>query len=614
MAKSGYQGAGGAYYGEDYGYGDPTGGGYPVPYGSYAEFGHGDGGEYGDNSATGGSGNGGTSAGMSEIGMGSIHLEGAYGYDGVSNVCFDSLEETVWVGSAGGTVYQQVCPTLEGYGYITAHEGPVISMASLGHGVASLSVGQFCVHTSGCGPRVTYLDSVGDLGDFSYQHWNHRAILGRHGGGIFVYDVAKGRRGEEYQSGHGVGGLSGPLARGQLAAASPDGYLTLLDIRQGKMASIADMKVYPHGFQGLDCSDNLVATTGYGGRPERPVLEPVVRVFDVRMGLRILSTLPCSSGPTALKFHPKLNSSLLVCSSNGMFSLMEASGMDGAAQSSYYVDMKGDSVVDCDVSATGDCFIFAGMQGFLSMWSQNKNTFCSSGGIHPEYPSEYDRSIIPQMDETCSFSQIPVYVCPDGMQFASAVSEKEVMSVGLPPRVVDSSLLNTGKVSDFVTYIKNPKFDSNKPPGAAAAAISAVRNKRVQHRRTGRETVVAIDERAKRRAKEGGIVLPKKFRKVFIRHQTGTRFEEFDFKAYNETQFSGLENGLANCYTNALFQVLYFTRALRDFVVQHTIDSNEEFSLLGELSFLFRMLGTAGGEICQVGFYTLLYHFIQIEM
>lgn len=40
-----------------------------------------------------------------------------------------------------------------------------------------------------------------------------------------------------------------------------------------------------------------------------------------------------------------------------------------------------------------------------------------------------------------------------------------------------------------------------------------------------------------------------------IKQQTGVKFEEFDFSYYNRTPFTGLENDLANCYTNALLQV-----------------------------------------------------------
>lgn len=70
-------------------------------------------------------------------------------------------------------------------------------------------------------------------------------------------------------------------------------------------------------------------------------------------------------------------------------------------------------------------------------------------------------------------------------------------------------------------------------------------------------------ERAKRRAAAGGVVLPAKYHRMQIKQQTGTKFEEFDFSFHNRTRFAGLENGIANCYTNALWQVLYFIPAMR---------------------------------------------------
>jgi hypothetical protein len=62
-------------------------------------------------------------------------------------------------------------------------------------------------------------------------------------------------------------------------------------------------------------------------------------------------------------------------------------------------------------------------------------------------------------------------------------------------------------------------------------------------------------ERARRRAAAGGIMLPGRYKRVQIKQQQGLRFEEFDFSYYNRTPFTGLENDLANCYTNALLQV-----------------------------------------------------------
>jgi hypothetical protein len=43
-------------------------------------------------------------------------------------------------------------------------------------------------------------------------------------------------------------------------------------------------------------------------------------------------------------------------------------------------------------------------------------------------------------------------------------------------------------------------------------------------------------ERRRRRARDGGAVLPVRYRRVVIKGQSGTRFEDFDFSYYNRTR------------------------------------------------------------------------------
>ena len=58
--------------------------------------------------------------------------------------------------------------------------------------------------------------------------------------------------------------------------------------------------------------------------------------------------------------------------------------------------------------------------------------------------------------------------------------------------------------------------------------------------------------------------LPARYRRLQIGQQTGANgVWDYDFSVHNPTTFAGLENGIANCYTNPLWQVLNFIPELR---------------------------------------------------
>ena len=57
-----------------------------------------------------------------------------------------------------------------------------------------------------------------------------------------------------------------------------------------------------------------------------------MQVYDLRSVPRMTSSFVFNSGPTLLRFHPKLSSTLLVASARGVFTLADA---NGAAYSRY---------------------------------------------------------------------------------------------------------------------------------------------------------------------------------------------------------------------------------------------------------------------------------------
>ncbi len=65
-------------------------------------------------------------------------------------------------------------------------------------------------------------------------------------------------------------------------------------------------------------------------------------------------------------------------------------------------------------------------------------------------------------------------------------------------------------------------------------------------------------------------------------------YSSFDFSAYNQTQFTGLDNLLPNSYCNAVLQMLYFIPALRAYMLNHICAKDNCLSC--QMGFLFRMV------------------------
>lgn len=521
--------------------------------------------------------------------------------DAITCLRFDPHDEALWLGTAAGDLINSALPDLSLYASISCHEEPILNLRSSGQSCVSISPSRLCLHLSGCAPRLDFQVPEQDLSAVEFEDGRHRVLLGRAQGGITSFDLVTGRPGFSLDTkGKGVVALAGPLARARVAVGTMDGHVSLCDTRTGRSVE-ATLSAHPAGFAAFDAAGDLIATAGFIERYGRLSLEPVVKLFDVRMGLRMLTAVPFAGGAAALRFNPAYPSTLTIVSGTGMFSVSEVGGYVGHTET-HAIHTEGDAIMAVDASPSGTCLAFGSSSGYAHFWSSTMEPMASLVGEILVEPDDNASSQHPtwMLGEDEPFSKVPTYYAPDGGPLASDVNPNAVMNVGMAPRIIDKALLASGKCSDFVTYIPNFKKTNDMGPGRAAAAIAPLQNNRQQAKLTVQSAAAERAARAARRAAEGGIVLPECYRRVTIKKQTGAKFEEFDFSYYNKTPFPGLENGIANCYVNALLQVLFFTSGVRRIALRHSPDPNSEFSLLGELSLLFRMLLTAKGHVCQV--------------
>ncbi|KAL4432378.1 hypothetical protein ABPG77_001677 [Micractinium sp. CCAP 211/92] len=515
--------------------------------------------------------------------------------DPVTVLAFDALEEGLWAGTDGGVVAELVCPALDRYCSVPAG-GPVVDLCSLGESVVSLSAYELTVNASGGAPRLSWADDVGDLAAMALETRSTRMVLGRAGGGLTLFDLKLGKPvGSVDTGGRGVVALCGPTSRGALVMGSSDGYLTLLDPRSGYKPE-QSLLANAGGFAALDARGDLVAATGFVNRMGRLVLDTYAKVFDVRMAPRMLASVPFAAGPSLLRFHPRISGTLLLASASGVFTLADAQGLSPTAM--YQVETEGDMLTSVAISSSGECLAFGGSGGYVHLWAPTHDPAVNQ--IRQALVLPEPHTTLVSLSEEDPLCLAPTYFPMDASGLLSDVEPFESVAVGLPPRVVDATLLKSMRQSDFVGYIHNPHFQRGAPYGAATRAAAAQRNQRVQPRPGLRELEEARAERARRRAAAGGVMLPGRYKRVRIKQQQGVRFEEFDFSYYNRTPFTGLENDLANCYTNALLQVLFFCPPMRDALMRHVPEPSAEFSLTCEMSLLFRMLATAAsGTVCQ---------------
>ncbi|KAJ3300465.1 poly(A)-specific ribonuclease [Borealophlyctis nickersoniae] len=176
------------------------------------------------------------------------------------------------------------------------------------------------------------------------------------------------------------------------------------------------------------------------------------------------------------------------------------------------------------------------------------------------------------------------------------------------PRIPPEVMANV-KMIDFVGYAPNPgTFHRNQNMALSAKARKEQREGPKFRSEQEREKYFGQQKRPGKAKLQSEVLIdssgqpnpiPKHYRKVEIKY---SKFgvEDFDFGFYNGTLYGGLETHIANSYCNAMLQVLFFNRPLREIAKSHIkTKCPKEFCLCCELGFLFRMLEDARGANCQ---------------
>jgi PAB-dependent poly(A)-specific ribonuclease subunit 2 len=508
----------------------------------------------------------------------------------ITAATFDPFEEVLWTGTGSGRIVGYVAPTMDKYASWTAHEefGEVRQMLVDEYGILSISSNTLRVSDRGGMRKFFY--SHQDLEDIQCMAFvnstNSHLIVGGISDSMFVFDLERGQVIKEVQVSAGVTAVK--KAR-LLCCGSTDGKITLRDPRSYRIEH--SFEAHSAGVNDMDLKGDLLVSCGFSSRMGQSYLDSYIKVFDLRM-MRILRPLNFPPGALLLKFHPKFSSTLIIVSQAGQFQLCDAQG-DLSSLQNYQMDTQGQYLMSFDICSSGEVLALGDTGGCIHLWGDNENfkvNMYSRNSLEMDLMLEGNPAPPYKMNEWSSLNvgmHQPHLMHPQGEPMFSDWSGG-MMNVAMYPHMTrPQEPLDHMRRDEYGNVLPNTGRLRNQVRRPMPYQSNMERNNYNHEPNEQRTEHAPFNGRARP---------PKSYRRIPIKF-TKLGVEDFDFSAYNKTNFSGLENVLPNSFCNALMQTLYFIPQFRISMLNHLC--NVDHCLSCELGFLFHMFDIAHGNSCQ---------------
>lgn len=526
-------------------------------------------------------------------------------YDGlsqpVSSVAFDTNQELLWVGNEHGVVASFHGPELSRYTKFRSHTSRVHQILPVEKGILSLSnesvqfnLRRGPVKWKACGDELQGLQCMSELAQGSPDllaagHLEKMLLINQDRGAITDKVPARDPYTIMRRARH-------------ICMGAANGYVSILDSRSLKI--VHRMKAHSGPLADLDAKENTLLTCGYSPRHSSYILDPLVKVFDLRM-LRSLPPLSFPGGPSYVRLHPKISVNTFVASQSGSLQSMDISN---PLELKMYQANVPAYVTSFEISPSGDCLALGDGAGGIQLWSPS---------IQPqfeEFLNPLENADIPtQTPHVEWYEDTPLNMI--GMPFyreelLSSWPNHMIFEVKEAVPDLDPKILSTLQVRDGIRFAKWPRDKRRNLAQESRSLLDANRSANIIgapkfHSEKLKELVfggsgrVSLDD-IPDDTQNGPIAdVPKFYRQVAIQY---SKFgvEDFDFGFFNKTPFSGLETQIPNSHCNPLLQLLFYAPLIRNHALVHCSSSClYEDCLLCDLGFLFDMLSKAQGQNCQ---------------
>ncbi|ODV88230.1 hypothetical protein CANARDRAFT_26383 [[Candida] arabinofermentans NRRL YB-2248] len=542
----------------------------------------------------------------------------------VTTVIFDDTHELIWVGDSEGYVYSYHSIKLTPYTSVRAHTGPVLKILNHKKGIVSLSSDSIRFGTKqGITKFVIKSEQLTGFGCMSYtSNTQTELFVGGSaqtlGNKILKIDLISGTISGHIDYHDDLILMDTNLK--YVILGKVDGTIDILEPKHNSV--VKQFRAHSASLSSICVKDNTLVTTGYSLRQDHYIPDPLVNTFDLKT-LNHMTPVAFPVGATHVRMHPTAPNIIVVVSNMGQLTFID---MFNPTNLQLYQPELSSFVSLCDMSPSGECFVFIDALQKMYLWSNSKNVMEAPRFAIYSRPLPYasmDQETIPASNKLdfetytpLNSIKLPHY---DSMLLSAWPAEMKFQT-GAMPRQIDPEILRSSKTIDGFTiarynkekygprnlYQKYEPLYKKKVDGTIFPKFISERDDDADENEEKVKQKHINMEKAFIYTSDSGDV-PNAFKKVDILY---SKFgvDDFDFDFYNNTKYAGLETHVDNSYCNAIFQLYRFVPSIFNFVVKTLAeDVKYDDSVLAELGYLYDMLVKANGKHCAASNFQRLF-------
>ncbi|KAK2761711.1 poly(A)-specific ribonuclease [Arachnomyces sp. PD_36] len=521
-----------------------------------------------------------------------------------STIAFDDEQELLWTGNEYGRVTSFYGPELQRYTSVRAHpvaEGAVRQLLFHERGVISIS--SKSIHlTSRRGLTQWHLShpEMVDLRCMSFTAQVSRVLVAGCQKVMFVVDIEQGQVIEKVPTDFNYTIMKRSR---YICAATDNGYVNALSLTDFGVAK--SWKAHGTAVNDIDARNDYLVTCGFSVRHlGSPIVDPLANVYDLKT-LTPLPPLPFHAGAAYVRMHPKMQTTSYVASQTGQLQVVDLMNPNTINLRQANVTF----MLGIEISPSGEALAINDAECSVHLWGSPSKIHFNEMSKETEFADVTPR---PPMIDWASDAPLNTVGMPYYHErLLSAWPSHLVFDIGNPPPQIDQSIIPYLRQAELGHYAPNPRktrrYQVENTRSAATAEPALAAPKFLSEKARGQtlskpggsasDAAEALANATIKGDAEDDPLL--KYSNVEIKY---SKFgvDDFDFRYYNKTKFSGLETHIANSFTNSLLQLLKFIPLVRNLALRHAATNCiYENCLLCEMGFLFDMLDKANGQNCQ---------------